>query len=138
MKKLLPIFLISFILFLFLNNIKDKTISKDSIKNCDQLDYENHNHNISKNFSELEMDLKITEERKWKKIILKTHISAHENKSHNYDAQYTKATIQVKNKHGFNCILKAEINCLTQKPNPKVNTSSPANALISVDVVVAF
>ena len=35
------------------------------------------------------------------KIILKTHISAHENKSHNYDAQYTKATIQVKNKHGF-------------------------------------
>ena len=109
MKKLLPIFLISFILILFLNNIKDKTISKDSIKNCDQLDYENHNHNISKNFSELEMDLKITEERKWKKIILKTHISAHENKSHNYDAQYTKATIQVKNKHGFNCILKAEI-----------------------------
>ena len=109
MKKLLPIFFVFFVLILFLNNIKDQSVSKNYIKNCDELNFENHNYNISKNFSELEMNLKIIEERKWKKIILKTHISAHENKSHNYDAEYTKATIQVKNKYGFNCILKAEI-----------------------------
>ena len=64
MKKLLPIFFVFFVLILFLNNIKDQSVSKNYIKNCDELNFENHNYNISKNFSELEMNLKIIKKRK--------------------------------------------------------------------------
>ena len=67
------------------------------------------NNILGENLSEIEIDLIIDEERKWKKIILNTHASEVEDKSFTFDAKFTDATLRVKNKFGFDCILKAKI-----------------------------
>ena len=112
MKKLIPIFLIFLILSSFKIIIDQNEKEKNSLlnlKNCSELDYDNHDFNKVKDFSEIELDLIIDEERKWKKIILNTHLSEFENKSFTYDAKFTDATLRVRNKFGFDCILKAKI-----------------------------
>ena len=112
MKKLIPIFLIFSILILFqifINYNEKKNISLNSKKKCHELNYENHKLNKVENFSEIEMDLAIDDENKWKKIILNTHLSEFEDKSFTYNAKYTDATIRVKNKFGFDCTLKAKV-----------------------------
>ncbi len=112
MKKLIPLFLIFLILtsfYIFLDKYEKKILLSKNVKNCSELDYENHRNNDVDNFSEIEIDLNIDKERKWKKIILNTHISEREDKSFTYDAKFTKATLRIRNKYGFDCILKAEI-----------------------------
>ena len=112
MKKLIPIFLIFFTLIsfqIFINHHEKNKISFNQVQKCDKLNYDNHKLNKVQNFSEIEIDLVIDEERKWKKIILNTHVSEFEDKSFTYDAKYTDATIRVQNKFGFDCILKARI-----------------------------
>lgn len=112
MKKLIPIFLIFLILIsfqIFINHQEDKKYLSKNAKNCNELDYENHKLNKVDNFGEFEIDLIIDEERKWKKIILNTQISERKDKSFTYDAKFTNATLKIKNKYGFECILKAKI-----------------------------
>ena len=50
------------------------------------------------NFSEIQIDLNIEDERKWKKIILNTNISEQQDKSFTYDAKFTNATLRIQNK----------------------------------------
>jgi hypothetical protein len=112
MKKLIPILLIFFILislqtFIHFNE-KNKN-SLNSIKNCNELNYDEHQLNRAENFSDFEIDLIIDDERKWKKIILNTHLSEYEDKSFTYDATYTNVKLIVKNKFNFKCLLKAKI-----------------------------
>ena len=112
MKKLIPIFLIFLIIVsfkVFIDQHEKKKFSISSIKKCDELNYENHKLNSVQNLSEIEIDLIIDEERKWKKIILNSHVSHLEDKSFTFDAKFTDATLRVKNKFGFDCILKARI-----------------------------
>ena len=112
MKKLIPIFSFFIIIVLFqkfINFNEKKNLSLNNVKKCHELDYKNHKLNRAENFSEIEMDLVIENERKWKKIILNSHISDAEDKSFTYKAKYTDATIRVKNKYGFDCTLKAKI-----------------------------
>ena len=112
MKKLIPIFLIFLIIVsfkVFIDQHEKKKFSLDSIKKCNELNYENHKLNSVQNLSEIEIDLIIDEERKWKKIILNSHVSHLEDKSFTFDAKFTDATLRVKNKFGFDCILKARI-----------------------------
>lgn len=112
MKKLIPILLIFFILislqtFIHFNE-KNKNLLK-SIKNCNELNYDEHQLNRPENFSDFEIDLIIEDERKWKKIILNTHLSQYEDKSFTFDASYTNVKLIVKNKFNFKCLLKAKI-----------------------------
>ena len=112
MKKLISIFSIFLIIIsfkLFIDQYEKNKFSLSSIKKCNELDYDNHKFNSVDNLSEIEIDLIIDEERKWKKIILNTHISEVEDKSFTFDAKFTDATLRVKNKFGFDCILKASI-----------------------------
>tara|TARA_Y100000591_G_scaffold331742_1_gene366617 strand:+ start:3089 stop:5431 length:2343 start_codon:yes stop_codon:yes gene_type:complete len=112
MKKLIPIFLIflTIIFFkVFIDKFERNKFSLNNIKKCNELNYDNHKLNSVKNLSEIEIDLIIDEERKWKKIILNTHVSEFEDKSFTYDAKFTNATLRIKNKFGFDCILKAKI-----------------------------
>jgi len=112
MKKLIPIFLIFFTLVViqtFIHQIENTKILSQKVKKCNDLNYDSHILNKSQNFSDFNMSLIIDEERKWKKIILNTHLSEHEDKSFTYDAEYTDAKIILKNKFGFQCKLKAKI-----------------------------
>ncbi len=112
MKKLVSIFLIFFTLVLFqifINQNEKSKILSQKIKKCNDLSYESHILNKSQNFSDFNMTLIIDEERKWKRIILNTHLSEHEDKSFTYDAEYTDAKIILKNNFGFQCKLKAKI-----------------------------
>ena len=112
MKKLIPIFLFFLIIVLFqkfINFNEKKNFSLNNVKKCHELDYDSHKLNKVENFSEIEMNLVIEDERKWKKIILNSHLSYMEDKSFTYEAKYTDATIRIKNKYGFDCTLKAKI-----------------------------
>ncbi len=112
MKKLIPfsfIILILIIFYIFIDDYENKALLSKNIKNCNELDYEGHRNNEVDNFSEIQIDLNIDDERKWKKIILNTHISEKEDESFTYDAKFTKATLRIKNKYGFDCVLKAKI-----------------------------
>ncbi len=112
MKKLIPfsfIFLILLIFYIFIDDYEDKAILSKNVKNCNELDYEGHRNNKVDNFSEIQIDLNIDDERKWKKTILNTHISEQEDKSFTYDAKFIKATLRIQNKYGFDCVLKAKI-----------------------------
>ena len=112
MKKLIPIFLIFFTLVVFqtfIHQIEKKKTLSQKIKKCNDLNYDSHILNKSQNFSDIEIDLVIDDERKWKKIILNSHISESKDKSFSFDPKYTDAKITIKNKFGFNCSLKAKI-----------------------------
>ena len=95
--------------YIFINDYENNLLLSKNVKNCNKLDYEGHRNNKVDNFSEILIDLNIEDERKWKKIILNTNISEQEDKSFTYDAKFTNATLKIKNKYGFECILKAKI-----------------------------
>ena len=112
MKKLVTIFLIFFVLVsfkIFISKHEEEKFTLNKSKKCNDLNYDNHDLNRVENLSEFEIDLMIEDERKWKKIILNTHVSEFEDKSFTYDAKFTDAKLRIKNKFGFNCILKAKI-----------------------------
>ena len=112
MKKLISIFLIFFTLVLFqifINQNEKSKILSQKIKKCNDLSYESHILNKPQNFSDIEIDLVIDDERKWKEIILNSHISESKDKSFSFNPNYTDAKITIKNKFGFNCSLKAKI-----------------------------
>ena len=112
MKKLIPfsfILIILTIFYIFIDDYENNLLLSQNLKNCNELDYEEHRNNKVDNFSEIQIDLNIEDERKWKKIILNTNISEQQDKSFTYDAKFTNATLRIQNKYGFDCVLKAKI-----------------------------
>ena len=102
MKKLIPLVLIFSILvffqiFIFKSENK-KDLSSNELENCSQLNYDNQLLNKNENFSAININLKIDDERKWKEIILNTILSIEKDKSNTYDAKYTNAKVILKNK----------------------------------------
>ena len=95
--------------YIFIDDYENNLLLSKNLKNCNELDYEGHRNNKVDNFSEIQIDLNIEDERKWKKIILNTNISEQEDKSFTYDAKFTNATLRIQNKYGFDCVLKAKI-----------------------------
>ena len=107
MKKLIPfsfIFLILIMFYIFIDDYENNLLLSKNLKNCNELDYEGHRNNKVDNFSEIQIDLNIEDERKWKKIILNTNISEQEDKSFTYDAKFTNATLRIQNKYGFDSL----------------------------------
>ena len=112
MKKLIPfsfILIILTIFYIFIDDYENNLLLSQNLKNCNELDYEEHRNNKVDNFSEIQINLNIEDERKWKKIILNTNISEQQDKSFTYDAKFTNATLRIQNKYGFDCVLKAKI-----------------------------
>ncbi|MDB3888596.1 hypothetical protein N9341_03555 [Candidatus Pelagibacter sp.] len=112
MKKLVTISLIFLALIsfsIFINHNEKKINSLKNVKKCNKLNYEKNQLNKIDNFSNFEVDLIIENERKWKKIILNTHLSGYEDRSFTYDAKYSDAKIILKNKFGLRCSMKAKI-----------------------------
>ena len=114
MKKLIPLILIFSILFFFqqfiFKSVNKKDLSSNKLENCSQLNYDNQLLNKNENFSAININLKINDERKWKEIILNTILSIEKDKSNTFDAKYTNALLTIKNKFGFECNLKANAN----------------------------
>ena len=113
MKKLIPLVLIFSILVFFqlfiFKSINKKDLSTNKLENCSQLNYNNQLLNKNENFSTININLKIDDERKWKEIILNTILSIEKDKSNTFNAKYTNALLTIENKFGFECNLKAKI-----------------------------
>ena len=108
---ILIILSITFIFFVYLNiDTKNKKISKFSkVEKCLNLKYEKHELNSKKNFGSFKLNLKILNERKWKKILITNEVLNYENKSYTYDPEYIRTEIILENQHGLKCVLDAEI-----------------------------
>ena len=112
MKKLIPLVLIFFVLIffqLFISENEKKNVKNSKNKYCKELNYNNHNLNKIENFSEIDINLEIKNNRKWKKIIFNTILSIEKDNSNTFDAKYSNVNVIIKNKFGFNCSFKAKI-----------------------------
>ena len=112
MKKVIP-FLLILLTFLLLGILikenEKQNLSKEIVKSCSDLDYEQSLLNSNDKFGELNISFNIAKERKWKKIVIKNQLSVFENNSFTYDPEYTSATLVIENKHGLKCELLAKI-----------------------------
>lgn len=132
MKKTIAfILIIIVILFLgiIIENNQITNLSNKFTSSCEDLNYEKNLLNNKEKFGELDINIKISKERKWKKIIIKNQLSALENNSYTYDAEYTPVTLIIKNKEGLNCKLLAEIKPHGDLADHFVNFKSGADTI---------